>query len=88
MRPKINRVPTLIIHNIHEVFERYLAKTVVCIMPIKLYNKDRMPKMTLTFHPISIWFGGGGYYTIIMMHEINHVNCGCYVTLFIPDTDP
>ena len=36
--PKINRVPPLIIHNLHEKFESDWAKIVVAIVPTRSYT--------------------------------------------------
>ena len=38
--PKINRVPPLIIHNLHVKFESDRAKTVVCILPTRSYTQS------------------------------------------------
>ena len=37
LRPKINRVPPLIVHNLHVKFESDWTKTVVCILPTRSY---------------------------------------------------
>ena len=45
--PKINRVPTLIIYNLHEV-RKWLDKTAVCTKPMMFYT---VSNVTLAFDP-------------------------------------
>ena len=47
--PKINRVPLLIIHNLHVKIERDWTKTAVCIMPTRFYKQST--KGDLDFWP-------------------------------------
>ena len=55
--PKINRVPPLIIHNLHVKFESDWAKTVVCILPTRSYTQSAKVDLDLwSRDPKSIGF--------------------------------
>ena len=51
--PKINRIPPLIIHNLHVKFESDWAKTVVCILPTRSYTQSA--KANLDLEKAWIW---------------------------------
>ena len=54
---KINRVPSIIIHNSHAKFESDWAKTVVCIMPTRSYTHSAEVDLNLWLRdPKSIGF--------------------------------
>ena len=49
--PKINRVPPLIIHNLHVKFESDWAKTVVFTVPTRFYTCSQRAKVDLDLWP-------------------------------------
>ena len=53
VRPKINRVPLLIMNNLHVKFESEQAKTVVCIVPTKSYTQNAEVDFDLWPHDLN-----------------------------------
>ena len=77
--PQINRVPPLIIHNLHVKFKSDCAKTVVCILSTRSYTQsDKVDLDLWPRHPhltCEVWKWLGKSCSVYRVHKVLYTEC-------------